>query len=204
MPRQCRRFVEGLSVHVIHRGHNRASIFYEDSDYEAFLIMLAAVSKRRGVAIHGFVLMTTHVHFLVTPTTSTSLPDTMKALGVRYVHYFNRKYERLGTLWSHRHRAILIEDEKRLLTCLRYIEQNPVEAGMVIKPDDYRWSSYRALGMGEPCEWLVPHPLYMALGHSNPERQAAYRALCHKPLTIAEDTELQLAAPIVLRSSVPG
>jgi len=151
------------------------NVFGDESDYEIFLVMLAAISKQRGVAVHGYSLMTTHIHFLATPETKTSLPDTMKVLGGQYVKYFNRKYKRAGTLWRHRHRAILIEDERRWLTCLRYIERNPVAAKMVADPADYRWSSYRAHALGEPCEWLAPHPLYLALGPCDATRQAAYR-----------------------------
>jgi len=102
------------------------NVFGDESDYEIFLVMLAAISKQRGVAVHGYSLMTTHIHFLATPETKTSLPDTMKVLGGQYVKYFNRKYKRAGTLWRHRHRAILIEDERRWLTCLRY---NRTESG---------------------------------------------------------------------------
>ncbi len=110
----------------------------------------------------------------------------MQELGVRYVRSFNTKYGRIGTLWSHRPRMILLEDERHWLRCLRYIEQNPVRAAMVAHPAEYQWSSYGANALGVACDWLTPHPLYLALGRCDAERQTGYGALCRDLLSAAD------------------
>src|SRR5712692_5894791 len=186
MPRALRIHVPGASLHVIQRRNNRTVIFHEDDDYEVFLTMLQSVAGRNGVSVHGYVLMTTHTHLLVTPSDAKALPKTMQQLGVRYVMYFNRKYERVGTLWTGRYRALLVGKERYWLTCLRYIEQNPVRAGMVSAPQDYRWSSYAVHGAGHPSDWLATHHVYDGLGANPQQRCAAYRAICATPITDAQ------------------
>jgi len=101
----------------------------------------------------------------------------MKALGQRYVQYVNRTYRRSGTLWEGRFRSCLTQEESYLLACQRYIELNPVRAGMVEHPAEYRWSSYRSNAQGEPGSLLKPHSLYQALGEDAASRAAAYREL---------------------------
>ena len=186
MARPRRLFIPGLSVHVIQRGNNRNAIFGDQADYEVFLAFLRAASERYGVAVHGYALMTNHSHLIVTPKDAEALPRTMKEHGGRYVKHYNRKYQRIGTLWNGRHRALLIDDERYWLTCLRYVEQNPLRAQLVRVPEAYPWSSYRVHALGEDPDWLELHPLYLALGHNSQDRQAAYRALFRAPVTEAE------------------
>jgi putative transposase len=182
MPRQRRRFFPGLSVHVIRRGINRTAIFGDDVDREMFLLWLRIAMAENGIPVHGLSLMTNHYHAIVTPPSESALPRAMKQLGERYVKHFNRKYDRIGTLWTGRPRYIPIGDEKYFLTCLRYIEMNPVRAQLVRDPADYRWSSSRAHALGDGWEWLVDHVVFTSLGQTAAERQAAYRALCNQPL----------------------
>jgi putative transposase len=120
--------------------------------------------------------MTNHVHLLATPREADSLPRTMQALGRRYVRHVNNRYGRTGTLWEGRYRAAPIESDMHFLACCRYIELNPVRAGMVERPDDYRWSSYRAHARGAADALAADHPLYRALGPDEAARGAAYRA----------------------------
>jgi len=178
-----------MSVHVIQRGLNRMAIFTQAEDYQCFLSLTKVVMADSNIDIHGFVLMTTHTHLIVTPHAPRSLPSAMKRIGGRYARYFNRRYGRSGSLWNGRYRGFLIEDERRWFTCLRYIEQNPVRAGMVKQPADYHWSSYRANAENETIDWLVEHPLYHGLGRSTDVRRMAYRAICAHPL---DDVELIL------------
>jgi REP-associated tyrosine transposase len=178
MARRGRVFVPDISVHVIGRGNDRTNVFRDDVDRLCFLRHLRWAAQSHGTAVHGFVLMSTHHHLLVTPGDAEALPGTMKELGERYVRYFNRKYDRIGTLWSGRYKPKPVMDERYWLTCLRYIEQNPVRAGMVDAPELYRWSSYRAHALGETIPWLVEHPVYLALGQDPTHRQAAYRQIC--------------------------
>ena len=119
----------------------------------------------------------TRMQFPMIPAFRYSCPKTMKACGGRYVQYFNRKYSRSGTLWNGRYKPILVDDERGWLRCLRYIERNPVEAGIVRDPSEYEWSSYRTHALGEASTWLTPHPVYLALGSTPELRQAVYRAI---------------------------
>ena len=194
MARQLRRFVDGLSVHLIHRGNNRQTIFRDDKDRERFLALVPDAFAKHRVAIHGWVLMDNHYHFEVTPAHERSLSGGMQQLGIKYVRYFNRKYGRVGHLFSARPRQIVLEDDDYWLACLRYIEQNPVRAGIVARPGDYRWSSYRTHAFGEPCGWLTRHPCYLALGRTDSERQAAYRAIADCVLGESELLTQRLAA----------
>lgn len=181
MPNGRRLHIPGVSLHVRHRGNNRCAIFGDDFDYESFLVMLRSATERYAVKVHGFSLMTNHTHLLLTPTTEQGPAKAMHQLGVRYVLYFNQRYQRIGTLWTGRYRAKPINDECYWLTCLRYIEQNPVRAGLVVRPEQYRWSSYRAHAFGEGRQWLATHPLLDALGANTEQRQVAYREFLALP-----------------------
>ena len=126
--------------------------------------------------------MSNHVHLLVTPDQPTSLPKMMQSLGQRYVPYVNMTYRRTGTLWEGRYRATLVDSDRYLLSCYRYIELNPVRAQMVAQPGDYPWSSYRYHTVGEPDRLISPHPPYRALGQTESERQERYRVLVAEKL----------------------
>jgi putative transposase len=106
----------------------------------------------------------------------------MKLLGQRYVQYVNRTYKRSGTLWEGRYRSSIVQQEEYLLTCQRYIEMNPVRAGIVNHPEEYRWSSYQSNGNGVKSDILTPHELYRSLGNTDKKRQIAYRELFHHEL----------------------
>jgi putative transposase len=189
MARRPRYFVEGQPHHVIQRGNNRTSIFATEDDYHFFLMCLGKVFPEHGISTHALVLMTNHIHVLVTPADSQSLPKAMQSLGCRYVQHFNRARRRTGTLWEGRYRSMLVGSVRYFLTCMRYIESNPVRAGVVTRPEDYRWSSYRANALGsESSVVLTPHPVYLDLGRTKEAREAAYRELCGKPVP-PEDLE---------------
>jgi putative transposase len=192
MPNSIRAHVPGITLHVRQRGNNRCAIFGDDNDYESFLVMLQSATDRYGVDVHGYSLMSTHTHLMLTPSTKEGIAKAIQQLSVRYVLYFNGKYRRIGTLWTGRYRAKAIKDEQYWLTCLRYIEQNPVRAGLVVRPDQYRWSSYRAHAFGGGPEWLVSHPLIESLGANIDLRQAAYREICAVPLTHEQVVRQQL------------
>jgi putative transposase len=183
MPNRPRVFAPGVSLHVRQRGNNHCAIFGDDRDHEEFLAMLPSAIQRYQVAVHGFSLMTTHTHLLLTPATEHGTSKAMQQLGICYVMYFNHKYNRVGTLWTGRYRAKPINDERYWLTCLRYIEQNPVRASMVVRPDQYRWSSYRAHTSASDVDWLSTHPVLEALGANIDQRREAYRAICDEPLS---------------------
>jgi len=177
MARLPRLFLPGQPLHVIQRGNNRDPIFAADSDYRFYLLCLQEAAEAQGLAIHAYVLMTNHVHLLVTPEAETSLSKTMQSIGRRYVQYFNHVYGRTGTLWEGRYKSTLIDSERYLLTCMRYIELNPVRAAMVEHPGDFPWSSYRANAQGAQDVLLTSHAVYRRLGRADEDRRAVYRRL---------------------------
>lgn len=177
MPRRARLMLPNVPVHIIQRGNNRQACFYADDDYLFYLDWLRSCSQKAGCNVHAYVLMTNHVHLLVSATDEAGPGAMMKALGQRYVQYVNRTYRRSGTLWEGRFRSCLAQEDAYLLACQRYIELNPVRAGIVTHPAEYPWSSYRANAQGEASALISPHPLYHALGGAGEERQIAYREL---------------------------
>jgi putative transposase len=177
MARLPRFVLPGHPQHIIQRGNNRQPIFCCDADYCFFREKLTAACIQHGCAVHAYVLMTNHVHLLVTPQTEHAISKAMQSVGRYYVQYFNYTYQRTGTLWEGRYRATLLDTDQYLLTCYRYIELNPVRAGMVEDPADYLWSSYGFNAQRRPDPLVVPHALYQDLGRDPQERQAAYRAL---------------------------
>jgi putative transposase len=177
MPRKPRVSIVGVPEHIIQRGNNRQVIFASDGDMKAYVTWLKDYAEQFDVAIHAWVLMTNHVHILCTPGRQYSISHMMQALGRKYVQYFNRRYKRSGTLWEGRFRSCLVQDEKYLLQLYRYIELNPVRAGLVNDPADYSWSSYQCNGLGKVSKLLSPHLLYQSLGKTNDERYSAYREL---------------------------
>jgi putative transposase len=177
MPRQPRFFVAGQVLHVIQRGNNRMGIFRDPADHAYFLSCLQDAAERHGVCIHAYVLMTNHVHLLASPADASSLPKALQSVGRRYVYRFNSLYDRTGTLWEGRYRACIVDSERYLLTCMRYIELNPVRAGLCRQPDLYRWSSHAANVGGVSDPLVTPHELYERLGDTSEARRAAYKAL---------------------------
>lgn len=177
MSRRARLVVPKVPLHIIQRGNNRQACFFDEEDYQRYLSWLKEYAEQTGCAVHSYVLMTNHVHLLITPDSSSSPGQLMKLLGQRYVQYINRCYKRSGTLWEGRFRSSLVEEESYLMACTRYIELNPVRAGMVEHPADYRWSSYLANAQGESNTVITPHDLYLALGRGKISRSKAYRKL---------------------------
>lgn len=177
MPRRPRIKLAGLPQHIVQRGINREPCFFAEEDYHCYLHWLEKAAADWHCVIHAYVLMTNHVHLLVTPETEAGIAKLMQAVGRRYVQYINRIYKRTGSLWEGRYKSSLIQAETYLLTCMRYIELNPVRAGMAQDPSQYRWSSYRHNGLGQSDPRLTPHPLYLALDRNDADRQTAYRAL---------------------------
>jgi putative transposase len=189
MVRQTPNYISDLSVHVFPRGINRGAIVRDEDDREHLLRTIISAARRFGVEINSFALMSTHYHLIVTPTSEQALPRSMKSIGGSYTRGFNRKYGRIGTIWNERYGAALLDDERYWYNCLRYVDLNPFRAHMVAAPEDSRWSSYRFHAFGEPCDWLIPHPLYIRLGATAKARQEAYRAMCAVPLTDEEIDE---------------
>ena len=182
MPR-CRRLCPGgIPVHIIQRGNNRQAMFSSDKDIAAYAHWLEEGAAQFEIRVHAWVFMTNHVHLLVTPQHDDSISRLMQYVGRLYVRYFNYAYARSGTLFEGRFRSSLVQEDDYFLTCQRYIELNPVRAGMVTDPGDYHWSSYRAHALGIHARLWQAHSTYLSLGESDLTRQNVYRDLMNEVL----------------------
>lgn len=183
MPRRPRIVVSDIPLHIIQRGNNRQNCFFTTSDYLVYLDMLKSAASKSACLIHAYVLMSNHVHLLASPLHAHAAADMMKALGERYVQYVNRHYGRAGTLWEGRYKSCPVQDELYFLVCQRYVELNPVRAGMVADPSLYRWSSYRCNAHGEANDIVTSHAVFEALGADQATRSYAYRELFKEVLS---------------------
>lgn len=199
MPRKPRLYLPGHPCHIVQRGNNRTVCFFAEQDYQFYLDCLADACQRYRVALHAYVLMTNHVHLLMTPTTQEGISNVMQSLGRRYVQYINYEYRRSGTLWEGRHKASLVNADEYLLKCYRYIELNPVRGNMVQHPADYQWTSYQYNAHGAADRIITPHPLYVNLDCDQHNRQHAYREL----FRVAMDSESVHAIRTATQFSTP-
>jgi putative transposase len=195
MPRP-RLVVPRVPLHVTHRGVDRGPTFIAADDYAYYLWVLREAAVASGCAVHSYVLMTNHVHLLVTPETLTSPSRLMKSLGRRYVRFFNDRYRRTGTLWEGRFRSTIVDSARYYFTCARYIELNPVRAGLAESPAQYPWSSFRHNALGQADSLVTPHAEYDALGCDQVARCAAYRKLF--------DDELETVDVVKVRAEIRG
>lgn len=181
MPRKPRFIIPGIPVHIVQRGHNRSAVFFEDEDYLAYVGWLKQAASRYSCHVHAYVLMTNHVHILATPEDNEGITRMMQYIGRCYVPYINNKYGRSGSLWEGRYKASLVQEEAYLLRCMRYIELNPVRAGMVSRPADYIWSSHNSNAYDDDGvtreDFLSPHVIYHELADDKALRQSAYLTL---------------------------
>jgi putative transposase len=189
MARLPRLTVPGYPHHIIQRGNNRQATFRDAADYERLLALLGEYAEREKVAIHSYVLMPNHFHLLLTPETQNGVSRMMQSVGRRYVRYFNDRHGRTGTLWEGRYKAALIQTERYLLTCMIYIDLNPVRAGLTARAADYRWSSYGHYVGARHDKLVRPHALYWQLGNTPFAREASYAELVNQGVS----PKLQLA-----------
>lgn len=182
MPRRARVTIPGVAYHVVQRGNNRLPCFFSEPDYRFYLECLRAGAQRYRCAIHAYVLMTNHVHLLLSVDEPAGLSQLMRYVGSRYVQRINRVHERCGTLWESRFRSSIVQTEKHLMACYRYIELNPVRAGIVEHPADYPWSSCIGHVTGARKDLLKDHVVFLELGMSDTDRAAAYGDLLNEPL----------------------
>ena len=193
MPRRPRILLPDYPLHIVQRGINREPCFFAEEDYHCYLHWLEEAARDCGCSIHAYVLMTNHVHLLLTPGESGAPARLMQSLGRRYVQYANCHYRRTGSLWEGRYKASVVQAEGYLLACMRYIELNPVRAAMAADPAAYRWSSYRANGLAQSDARLTPHPLYLGLDPDPASRCKAYRALFRPKLDADAASEVREA-----------
>ena len=193
MARSARVQLAGVPQHIIQRGNNRQATFFCDEDYAVYLDKLWEYSLKYHVDIHAFVLMTNHVHLLLTPSTKMGASQMMQSLGRYYVRYINQTYQRSGTLWEGRYKSSLVDAEGYFLAVSRYIELNPVRAGMVKSPEDYSWSSYACNAQETEIKLITPHPVYKALGKNKKARAKAYGKLFSEQTTSEKEDKITLS-----------
>jgi putative transposase len=181
MARKPRLCLVGMPHHIVQRGNNKDPIFFSDGDYLLFLDILREAKRKHPCLIYGYCLMPNHFHFLVAPLADENLSLFMKLLGGKYVRNINKAYGRTGSLWESRFKCALVDNDAYFLTCLRYIEMNPVRAGIVSTPDEYRWSSFRFRGHGEDYNILDSDLRYEGLGTCPRDRQEEYRRFFQDP-----------------------
>jgi putative transposase len=177
VPRYARLVVPGLPMHLVQRGNNRAACFHAEADRSFYLFCLGRAAERFDCALHAYCLMPNHVHLLLTPATPEACAGLMKYVGQLQSQYMNRTYKRTGALWEGRYRSCVVQSETYLLACYRYIELNPVRAGLVEHPREYHWSSYRTNALNAPAGPITPHDEYLRLGHTELERKQTYGQL---------------------------
>lgn len=182
MPRPPRIRVPGIPLHVVQRGNNRCTTFFEDGDYREYLSWLEHAAERYAVSVHAYVLMTNHVHLLLTAESRDGISRALQLVGSRYTRRINVRHERTGGLWEGRFWSSPIDSERYALACYRYIELNPVRAGIVRDPADYPWSSYRVNSTGKRS-FVTPHPALLSLAVTPQSRNRLYRELVSESLS---------------------
>ncbi len=196
MARWSRLVATEFPLHVTHRGHNRETVFHDEHDFARYREILLSSSARAGCEIHAYALMTNHVHLLLSTDTRLGAAQLFRRIGSTFVRYWNKRHRRSGTLWDGRFRSSVVDTDAYFLACCRYIDHNPVRAGMVEDPACYGWSSYRRLACGHDDRLVTPHAAYLALGTTSHERETAYREYC--------DWSEQGAAIRVIRHATRG
>jgi putative transposase len=194
MPRKARLRIAGMPLHVIQRGNNKQLTFFSDGDRQLYLGLLAELLQQHRCYLHAYVLMTNHVHLLVTSERLDGISMLMKDLGQRYVQHVNRTRKRSGSLWEGRFRSSIVDTDSYLFTCYRYVELNPVRAGVVRHPLEYAWSSYRTNTAGEPSLVVTPHENFIALGDNDSSRRCAYESMFQTNLSEAMLQQIRDAA----------
>jgi putative transposase len=194
MARWPRIAAAGIPMHITQRGNDRMVTFRCDDDFARYHLYLCEANANAGCSIHAYALMTNHIHLLLTPESRTSASDLMRRVGCRYVGYFNRRYHRTGTLWEGRFRSALVESRSYFLQCSRYIDLNPVRAGIVSRAADYAWSSFRCLAQGASDALVRPHGEYLNMGTTAVERRVAYQEFCVSAVAPREHEAIRRAA----------
>jgi putative transposase len=172
----------GQPLHITQRGNNRGQVFFTPRDHALYLELLGEAAPRYGLELHAYVLMSNHLHLLATPRAPGATAKVMQSVGTSYSRYLNATHGRTGTPWEGRYRSSPVTSEAYLLACMRYIELNPVRAGLATTPGTHPWSSFGRNALGQENTLVTPHEIYRDLGADDAARASAYRALCEQPL----------------------
>lgn len=202
MSRAPRLAVANYPHHIVQRGHCRGKVFFSDADRLDYLATLREFQEKLALSVYGYCLMTNHIHLIVVPTdTGKSLSELMRRLAGRHTRRINRLKSRTGSVWEGRFKCSPIESDRYLLACCRYVDLNPVRAGLVDKPEKYRWSSYRSKIGLDSCDWLALDPGFLALAEVGDCRQRRYREFVEAGITPEELATIRTA---VARDQLTG
>ncbi len=194
MARQPRLALPGYPHHVIQRGNNRQPIVLDETDRKMLYSLWLEESLRHKVAVNAYVLLDNHFHMLLTPPSDEAMSLMMQSVGRTYVRYFNKRHDRSGTLWEGRYKSSLVDSEAYLLTCMAYIDLNPVRAGAADSPEAFNWSSYKHLSGQKIDKLVTPHALYWGLGNTPFAREAAYAEFVAGGLSLVTQKDLTESA----------
>lgn len=181
MPRTRRIFYDGAIYHIINRGHNQQGILLDAEDFVKFKNIMADYLKKYDFNIFHYCFMLNHFHLIMRVNKVKHLPDIMKGVSLTYANHHKKKYSRVGCLFQSRYKSILIEKDEYLLECGRYIERNPVRAGLVKDPSEYQWSSYNYYAKGKKDTIITPNILYESLGATPSQRMQNYTKYVIEP-----------------------
>jgi len=199
MARSLRLFIPNVPCHIIQRGNNRTRIFLSMEDYQFFLEVLQEAQLKHPCQLYSYCLMPNHFHLIVNPQQTGNVSLFMKLLGGKYVRYFNKKYDRTGTLWENRFRSFLIGGERYFIRCLRYVETNPVRSGLAKTPESYQWSSYNYRAFGANSSLLNIDPWFISLGTTITECRLIYAQFIKESI---EESELEQLRQIAKRGGI--
>lgn len=175
MPRPPRIIADGATCHVLARGNNGQAVFHEDADYQRYLQLVSTHTGEHQIKVYHFALMPNHVHLVLEVARGETLSQAMHAINLTYALFYKRRYQYRGHLWQGRFKSLLIDQDRYLMACGRYVELNPLRAGLVSDPADYAWTSYRTYAHGLDNPLIALNPLYDTLGATARERQERYR-----------------------------
>ncbi len=190
MARLPRIVIPNQPLHIMHRGNNRQNIFEDEEDMFRLKEYLDLSLSNSNCYLHAYVIMTNHVHLLITPEDQTQLKILMQSVANRYVRYFNSKNKRTGTIWEGRYKSCLIDSDNYLLVLYKYIELNPVKAGMIKNIANYKWSSYQHNALGKPDKLITEYQIYKDLGINMQQRHTQYQRLFDMIATIEQDRQI--------------
>ena len=158
MPRVARGLVDGYVYHVLNRGNGKQIVFHKDGDYGAFVTMMREAIARIPIVLYAYCLMPNHFHMVVMQNEGTSLSQWMQWLMTSHVRRYHGHYGTSGHVWQGRFKSFIVKQDGHLLNVLRYVEANPVRAGMVMQAKDWPWSSHRPRieGTGPPLLSALP------------------------------------------------
>jgi putative transposase len=186
MGRLPRPIADGLVYHALNRGNNRAAVFEDPEDYALFLKALGQTRQRYPFRLYGYCLMSNHFHLVLQPEDGQNISRILQSLTVAHTWHFHKRHRSVGHVWQGRFKSPVVQEDDHLLTVLRYVESNPLRAGMVRDLAAYRWSSYAAHGLGEADALLGEVPGWERLGRTAEARRACWRQWVHQPLTERE------------------